>query len=107
MNREVEVLKHLSAFKTKHPGSGLIRTMLDVFEVEGPKGKHQCIVFEPLLTSVLHFQATMNPPSLTENLLKALLQQLLLTLDYLHSEAEVIHTGKCHQNTDSVCLMLY
>jgi hypothetical protein len=36
----------------------------------------------------------MYPPSLTEGLLKALLEQLLLALDFLHSEAEVIHTGK-------------
>ncbi|KAJ9234127.1 hypothetical protein DTO169E5_6704 [Paecilomyces variotii] len=48
--------------------------------------------YEPLLTSLLHFQATLNPKSLPEDLLKGALQQLLLALDYLHSEAHVIHT---------------
>lgn len=67
--------------------------MLDAFEINGPKGNYQCVVFEPLLTSVLHFQATFDPPSLTEELLKGLLQQLLLALDYLHSEAHAVHTG--------------
>lgn len=67
--------------------------MLDAFEIDGLKGDYQCVVFEPLLTSVLHFQATFDPPNLPEELLKGLLQQLLLAIDYLHSEANVVHTG--------------
>lgn len=67
--------------------------MIDKFELTGPRGIHQCIVYEPLLTSLLHFQATLDPKSLPEDLLKGALQQLLLALDYLHSEAHVIHTG--------------
>lgn len=94
VNREVSVLSHLSAIKTKHIGSTLFRNMLDAFEIEGPRGKHQCIIFEPLLTSVSHFQKILDPPSLTEELLKPLLRQIFLVLDYLHSEAGVIHTGK-------------
>lgn len=68
--------------------------MRDSFEAERPEGNHQCIVFEPLLTSILDFQAFLKPPSFPEYLLKPLLCQVLLALDYLHSEAGVIHTGK-------------
>ncbi|KAL4891318.1 kinase-like domain-containing protein [Aspergillus ambiguus] len=91
-NREVRVLEHLSKIKSDHPGSGLVRKMIEKFEVTGPSGIHQCIVYEPLLTSLLHFQATLDPKSLPEDLLKGALQQLLLSLDFLHSEAHVIHT---------------
>ncbi|KAJ9367656.1 hypothetical protein DTO282E5_7653 [Paecilomyces variotii] len=92
-DREVQVLRHLSTVKTSHPGSALVRKMIEEFEIAGPpSGNHQCIVYEPLLTSLLHFQATLNPKSLPEDLLKGALQQLLLALDYLHSEAHVIHT---------------
>ncbi|RHZ57076.1 hypothetical protein CDV55_106046 [Aspergillus turcosus] len=91
-NQEVRVLEHLSRIKTHHPGSSLVREMIEQFELTGPSGIHQCIVFEPLLTSLLHFQATLDPTSLPEDLLKGALQQLLLALDYLHSEAHVIHT---------------
>lgn len=94
VNREVSVLSHLSAIKSKHIGSTLFRNMLDAFEIDGPRGKHQYIIFEPLLTSVSHFQKILNPPSLDEDLLKLLLQQIFFALDYLHSEAGVIHTGK-------------
>ena len=92
-NRQIKVLEHLSNIKTDHPGRGSVRTMLDNFEVTGPKGTCQCVVHEPLLTSVLHLQAGLDPPSLPEDLLKGLLQQVLLALDYLHTEANVIHTG--------------
>ncbi|KAH8429524.1 putative protein kinase [Aspergillus melleus] len=66
--------------------------MVDTFELTGPRCTHQCIVHEPLLTSLLHFQATLDPTSLPEDMLKGALQQLLLALDYLHSEARVVHT---------------
>ncbi|EFW20474.1 hypothetical protein D8B26_003151 [Coccidioides posadasii str. Silveira] len=91
-NQEVRVLDHLSNIRSNHPGSSLVRKMVDKFELTGPRGVHQCIVYEPLLTSLLHFQATLDPKSLPEDLLKGALQQLLLALDYLHSEAHVIHT---------------
>ncbi|KAJ5100646.1 kinase-like protein [Penicillium angulare] len=88
-NREVAVLKHISSIKTKHAGKTLFRDMLDTFEIDGPEGRHQCIVFEPLLTSVLHLQSCLNPPSLLEDVLKPLLLQTFLVLDYLHSEADI------------------
>jgi serine/threonine-protein kinase SRPK3 len=87
------VLSHLSTTKSSHPGSAVVRTMMDIFDIDGPKGKHQCIVHEPLLTSLLHFQATFNPPRLSEDLVRGAVQQLLFALDFLHTEAHVIHTG--------------
>lgn len=86
-------MEHISAVRTDHPGRGLVRTMIEGFEIKGPNGRHQCIVYEPVLTSLLHFQATLTPQSLTEDLLKGALEQLLLALDFLHSEANVVHTG--------------
>ncbi|KAI9675959.1 MAG: hypothetical protein M1829_003197 [Trizodia sp. TS-e1964] len=91
-NREVEVLSHLSTTKSSHPGSAVVRIMMDLFDIDGPKGKHQFIVHEVLLTSLLHFQATFNPPRLSEDLVRGVVQQLLFALDFLHTEAQVIHT---------------
>ncbi|KAB8225660.1 kinase-like domain-containing protein [Aspergillus novoparasiticus] len=92
-NHEVQVLEHLAACRTDHPGKQLVRNTIDSFEITGPKGSHQCVVQEPLLTSLLHFQATLNPMSLTEALLKGALQQIaILALDFLHTEAHVVHT---------------
>jgi len=93
-NREVEVLRHLSNINPEsHPGRSVIRTMLDNIEIDGSWGKHQFIVQEPLLTSLLHFQATFNPLRLNKDLIRGVAQQLLLALDFLHTEAHVTHTG--------------
>lgn len=67
--------------------------MLDAFTADGPSGRHQCLVHEPLLTSISHLQASLPNQRLTEQVLKLLLKELLVTLDYLHTEAQVIHTG--------------
>ncbi|RAL12337.1 putative protein kinase [Aspergillus homomorphus CBS 101889] len=76
VNNEARVLKHLSEVQTDHPGSACVRRMLAEFEITSSRGRrHQCIVHEPL------------------TLLKGALQQLLLALDSLHSEAHMIHTG--------------
>ncbi|KAL1991431.1 hypothetical protein VTN49DRAFT_5423 [Thermomyces lanuginosus] len=92
-NQEVRVLEHLSKIRSCHPGSRLIRKMIDRFELKGLQNSiHQCIVHEPLLTSLWHFQMTLDPPNLPENLLKGTLRYLLQALDFLHSEAHVIHT---------------
>jgi serine/threonine-protein kinase SRPK3 len=93
-NREVDVLRHIAATKTKHAGALFVRTMHASFEFEGPTGVHQCLVQEPLLASLYDLQNTLNPKSLTEDMLKTALQQIFSGLDYLHSEAHVIHTGK-------------
>lgn len=87
------MLRRLSRTKSSHPGSSLVRQMIDCFNIEGPKGEHQCIVHEVLLTSLLHFQATFNPPRLSADLVRGAVQQLLFSLDFLHTEAQVIHTG--------------
>lgn len=76
-NQEVRVLDHLSNIRSNHSGSSLVRKMIDKFELTGPRGVHQCIVYEPLLTSLLHFQATLEPKNIPEDLLKGALQQLL------------------------------
>ncbi|KAJ5580194.1 protein kinase [Penicillium hispanicum] len=65
VNGEVKVLKHMSAIQTKHIGS----TLLHGFEIDGPKDKHQYIVFEPLITSISHFQSTLDPPRPIESII--------------------------------------
>ncbi|OJD24771.1 CMGC/SRPK protein kinase [Blastomyces percursus] len=90
--REGEILKHLAALKSSHFGSNKFRTMLDAFDISGPTGEHPCLEHEPLLTSLLHLQAIFVDHRLPESALKSLLRELLITLDYLHSEAHVIHT---------------
>lgn len=92
-NREVDILAHLSTIKSDHPGQHLVRQLQDSFSIEGPTGIHACIVHEPLLINLLEFQYMLCGSTMTEGILKGVLREILTALDYLHSVADVIHTG--------------
>lgn len=76
-----------------HPGSLLIRQMLDEFKVDSQNGKFHCIVYSPLAISLKAFRNLFPERALPVDLLKMVLKHLLISLDFLHTEAKVIHTG--------------
>jgi serine/threonine protein kinase len=91
--RELDVYKHLSTITSRHSGSRLVRTLLDAFEITGSEGSYQCLVHKPLGMSLSDLQARCPSQRLPEHLLKLTLIHVLLMLDFLHTEAQVIHTG--------------
>ncbi|KAL2862224.1 putative protein kinase [Aspergillus lucknowensis] len=90
-DRELKVYGHLSKINSKHPGQSLIRELYDSFDLEGPSGKHQCLVLQPMHMTLLEMLG-MNPKPFDLPLLKMTVKRLLLALDFLHAEAEVVHT---------------
>jgi hypothetical protein len=106
LHREIEVLKHIAATQSKHSGSFFVRTLETSFELEGPAGIHKCLVQEPLLASLSDLQNNLSPKSLTEDMLKTALQQVFAGLDYLHSQAHVIHTGKLQPRPSQLEILL-
>jgi serine/threonine-protein kinase SRPK3 len=97
---ELRALRHFRTMKTIHPGSSLIRQMLDEFEVNSKNGLFQCVVHPPLAISIKAFRRMLPDRALPISLLKAVLKHLLLSLDFLHTEAKVIHTGKSSRNEE-------
>ena len=89
---EVEVYTHLKSVKTSHPGSELIRTVLDTFEVVKESSSHQCLVHKPLGLTLKELRM-LSSGRLPGEMLKAIVNYLLLALDYLHTKARVVHTG--------------
>lgn len=91
--RELAAYDLLSTFKTAHAGALLIRDLCDSFRIRTAHGEHICLVHDPLnveLGGLLrHF-----PKDFDKALfVKAMLKYLLLGLDFMHSEAGMIHTG--------------
>ena len=123
VKRELAALQHLGSLpRTRHAGRLLVRTLLDQFELTQPEQPprpsrdspstkteietayagdpaatpsrpFQCLVHKPLLTSLSTFR---NGRKLPEDFVQAVLQHVLLALDYLHSEARLVHTGSSH-----------
>lgn len=89
---ELKALTYLKTIRTSHPGSQLIRTMLDAFEVAGEDGPHQCLIYEPLGLTLSDLRRLCDG-NIPKEMLKGITNYLLLALDFLHSEAQVVHTG--------------
>jgi serine/threonine-protein kinase SRPK3 len=64
--------------------------MLDEFQVNST---FHCSVHPPLAISVKAFRRLLPRRVLPVGLLKEVLKHLLISLDFLHTEAKVIHTG--------------
>ena len=79
--------------QSKHPGRNYLRTALDTFTLQGPNGEHQCLVHEPVLENTQELLRRNPSHRFTEDLLRVLLRRLLSALDYLHTDAHLIHTG--------------
>ncbi|THY05311.1 serine protein kinase Sky1 [Aureobasidium pullulans] len=91
---ELEVMQKVTAVsnQSQHPGKNHVTYLKNHFDLEGPTGKHVCMVM-PLLGDSIAEKATTGhiiriPPQTVRNIAK----QMLLALDFLHRECGVIHT---------------
>ncbi|KAJ0415775.1 protein kinase [Aspergillus carlsbadensis] len=74
--RETKVYKHLQSIDSDHTGSILVRQALDDFQMtSADNASHQCLT-----------------KTLPGNLVKPMLIHILLALDFLHTEAGIVHT---------------
>ncbi|KAI0687183.1 CMGC/SRPK protein kinase [Cytidiella melzeri] len=96
--KEVSALKHLKGVETRHPGATMVRHMIDEFQLADGERKYQCIVHPPLSTTVAALRRMLPNKALTMDLLKGVLKHLLTALDFLHTEAKMVHTDIQEKN---------
>jgi serine/threonine-protein kinase SRPK3 len=84
-SRERKVMRILAGLDSGEAGSQHVMRFLDAFEVEGPNGKHECLVLELMGPSV---SGSVEPyvldPKLPGPTAKAVMHQALKGLAYLH-----------------------
>lgn len=78
-----------------HPGKEMVRTAVDSFQVSGPHGIHQCLLYRPLGMSFNEYRDLLPGRVFNKRMLQFALQLVLLALDYLH-KSQVVHTGRLH-----------
>lgn len=94
-SNEVKVSGLVRSIEVEHPGKARLRVALDTFQIQGPHGSHQCLVFAPLGLTYTKFRTLFPNNALNKDLLQQSLLMILLGLDFLH-QAGVIHTGTEH-----------
>ena len=93
-HRELPVYEHIQALSSDHNGRYRIRRLLDSFEIQGPHGRHICLVNEPLGISFDELRDFTADRVFDEDLIRQTFRPILEGFDFLHREAKVIHTGR-------------
>jgi serine/threonine-protein kinase SRPK3 len=93
-HRELAIYEHIQALSSDHDGRHRIRRLLDSFEVQGPHGRHICLVHEPLGISFEGLRDFTADRVFGEDLIRQTFRPILEGFEFLHEEAKVIHTGK-------------
>uniref|UniRef100_A0A2D3V6D5 non-specific serine/threonine protein kinase n=1 Tax=Ramularia collo-cygni TaxID=112498 RepID=A0A2D3V6D5_9PEZI len=98
LDRELDAYKRIAESPDHHPGRGAIRSLLNSFDVEGPSGRHLCLVHPPLWESIRKIRHRSPVGRLPAPVLALVLQRLFLALDLLHTECHVAHTDIREEN---------
>ncbi|KAF5540723.1 CMGC SRPK kinase [Fusarium mexicanum] len=95
-HREIPVYDSLSSIlaKSTNPGRNNIRQLLDSFDISGPDGRHKVLVMQPAQMSLRDFKQVFRPDGgFDENLVRGAIPELLEALEFIHEEAQLVHTG--------------
>lgn len=71
-----------------------IRSLRDSFQLPGKRGPHECLIHDALGLTLADIHEMSEGGKVNIYLLKPFIKYLLVSLDFLHTEAQVVHTGK-------------
>lgn len=89
---EIELLRKVATANRANPGLKHVVEMYDSFRISGAHGNHMVMVFEVLGCNLLKPIIKYNYKGLPPSFVKLVTKQVLLGLDYLHTECSIIHT---------------
>lgn len=92
---EVNMLRRLKkhADEFDRPGPCFTRLARDIFELDGPSGRHVCISFKTQGASLRTMQQIFPNAQLPRLLVRSLVHRLFFSVNWLHATCDVVHTG--------------
>ncbi|TEA19602.1 Serine/threonine-protein kinase SRPK [Colletotrichum sidae] len=96
-SNELAVSSHIKSIDADHPGKARLRTVIERFQIQGPSGHHQCLLFSPLGMTYTEFRKHFPGNGISADLLRQSLLMILLGLDFLH-QVGVVHTDVSPNN---------
>ncbi|RXK38133.1 CMGC/SRPK protein kinase [Tremella mesenterica] len=95
---EIQLLSRVVTSSESHAGRHHVVGLVDHFRHTGPNGSHVCMVFEVLGENLLGLIKRYQHRGVPQPIVKQIAKQVLLGLDYLHTECRVIHTDLKPEN---------
>ncbi|GIZ44610.1 hypothetical protein CKM354_000780400 [Cercospora kikuchii] len=96
-SQEVAISQHLKFIDAEHPGKSHLRIALENFQIQGPHGFHQCLVFPALGVTLTNLRDLFDEKALEKTLLQKFLLVIVTALDLMH-QAGVVHTDLSPNN---------
>lgn len=95
---EIQLLQRVTTSSQAHPGHTHVVGLVDDFRHDGPNGSHVCMVFEVLGENLLGLIKRYQHRGVPTHIVRQIAKQILLGLDYLHTECRIIHTDLKPEN---------
>ena len=95
---EIQLLQRVVSSSLTHSGRHHVVGLVDNFRHSGPNGSHVCMVFEVLGENLLGLIKRYQHRGVPQHIVKQVAKQVLLGLDYLHTECRIIHTDLKPEN---------
>ena len=95
---EIQLLQRVVSSSPIHAGRCHVVGLVDDFRHDGPNGSHVCMVFEVLGENLLGLIKRYQHRGVPQHIVKQIAKQVLLGLDYLHTECRIIHTDLKPEN---------
>ena len=93
-NSEAKISQHLRKGNLDHPGRNIVSFLMDNFWIEGPNGRHQCLVSEVLGASIAEAKEESKHMLFPLKTARDITAHLASGLSYIHSHG-IIHGGWC------------
>jgi serine/threonine-protein kinase SRPK3 len=84
-----------SRVESSHPGRAHVLDLFDTFSIHGPLGEQLCLVTEVLGFDLGFFRQAQPKSQVPVPIVKHIVRQILLGLDFLHGECGIVHSGQC------------
>ncbi|KAF9978010.1 serine/threonine protein kinase, CMGC group [Actinomortierella ambigua] len=95
---EIKLLQRVVNANPDAPGRKYVVELLDNFIHHGPNGLHVCMVFEVLGENLLSLIKRYRHRGIPVHLVRQIIHQVLMGLDYMHRECGIIHTDLKPEN---------
>ncbi|KAE8352419.1 kinase-like domain-containing protein [Aspergillus coremiiformis] len=94
VSREIKIYNHLRTIQSNHAGQSCLRPLIEIFRIQSPEGDgvHTCLVHPPLGISLGQLTSLLPDRVMSSIMVRTTVRYILAALDFLHTEARVIHT---------------